>query len=91
VNPYDTDATAACMIRALTMPLEERQERWAAMMARVDENTVESWCASFVEALAADAPLSPEAIAAGREVELIATGRPASGRRVRGPWTTSKN
>jgi trehalose 6-phosphate synthase len=91
VNPYDTDATAVAMSRALTMPLEERQERWAAMMARVEENTVEHWCASFVEALMEDSfdPLLPEAIAAGREPEgRAAASRPASG----GPaWSSAKN
>ena len=28
VNPYDTEATATAIARALDMPLEERQERW---------------------------------------------------------------
>src|SRR5215203_3282047 len=32
VNPYDSDATAAAIKRALEMPLDERKERWSAMM-----------------------------------------------------------
>jgi trehalose 6-phosphate synthase len=54
VNPYDTDATAAAIARALDMPLDERRERWAAMMARLEESTVDSWCGDFLTSLAAD-------------------------------------
>ena len=39
VNPYDTDATAAAIRRALEMPLDERQARWSAMMAQLSEHT----------------------------------------------------
>jgi trehalose 6-phosphate synthase len=89
VNPYDTDATAAAMGRALTMPIEERQERWASMMGRIEENTVQHWCASFVEALAEDSfvPL-PDAIAADARA---ATSRPAATGRVGTPWSATKN
>jgi trehalose 6-phosphate synthase len=93
VNPYDTDATAAAMVRALAMPIEERQERWAAMMARIEENSVQHWCASFVEALMDDSfvPL-PEAIAAGLEAEArTAASRPAAAGRTRAPWSATKN
>jgi trehalose 6-phosphate synthase len=74
VNPYDTDLTAAAIARALVMPLEERRERWAALMARIDDNTIDHWCTSFVEALAEDgfAPLPAEALPSAREAE---TGR----------------
>jgi trehalose 6-phosphate synthase len=76
VNPYDTDAAAAAITRALSMPIEERQERWATMMARVEENTVQHWCTSFVETLAEDrfVPLPPEAMAAVREADARAAG-----------------
>jgi trehalose 6-phosphate synthase len=52
VNPYDTEACAAAIARALQMPLEERQERWAAMMERLQTNTVEAWCRQFLSRLA---------------------------------------
>ena len=94
VNPYDTDATAAAMVRALAMPLEERLERWAAMMARVEENSVQHWCASFVEALMDDTfvPLAPEAIAAGLDADARTAGnRPAAPRRASPPWSATKN
>jgi trehalose 6-phosphate synthase len=94
VNPYDTDATAAAMLRALAMPLEERQERWAAMMARIEDNTVQHWCASFVETLVDDGvvPLSPETIAVSREPDAPTTvGRPVAGGRPSAPWSITKN
>jgi trehalose 6-phosphate synthase len=52
VNPYDTEATANAIVRALQMPLEERKERWAAMMEKLRANTVDHWCAAFLAALA---------------------------------------
>ena len=33
VNPYDTEATAAAIARAFSMQLDERKDRWHAMMA----------------------------------------------------------
>jgi trehalose 6-phosphate synthase len=54
VNPYDSDATASAIKRALDMPLDERKERWSAMMTHLERNTVDSWCGDFLHALAAD-------------------------------------
>lgn len=51
VNPYDSEATAATIKRALDMPLDERKERWSAMMATVETNTVDRWCANFLAVL----------------------------------------
>jgi trehalose 6-phosphate synthase len=51
VNPYDTEACAAAIARALRMPLEERRERWDSMMARLRTNTVEAWCQHFLSSL----------------------------------------
>jgi trehalose 6-phosphate synthase len=53
VNPYDTEATAAAIARALTMSLEERKDRWHAMMDHLDRNNVSEWCRRFLTALAA--------------------------------------
>jgi trehalose 6-phosphate synthase len=53
VNPYDTEATATAIRQALEMSLDERRERWQAMVARLKENGVENWCRAFLEALAA--------------------------------------
>ena len=51
VNPYDADATAAAIARALEMPLAERQERWRRMMDRLEANSTSDWAARFVSVL----------------------------------------
>jgi trehalose 6-phosphate synthase len=82
VNPYDTDATATAIARALDMPLDERRERWAAMMARLDENTVERWCGDFLRSLASDETCAIVASADGEDDKApgpgLATGIPRS-------------
>jgi trehalose-6-phosphate synthase len=75
------------------MSLSERQERWGTMMARVEENTVQHWCESFMEALMddSDVALLPEAVAAGRDADVRAAAvRPSPGRRA-ASLTTTKN
>ena len=56
VNPYDAEATGAAIARALSMPIDERKERWTAMMARLKDNSVDRWCANFIETLAGGQP-----------------------------------
>jgi hypothetical protein len=51
VNPYDIEATA----RAFTMPLDERKDRWHAMMAALRANSVHDWASHFLQALANEA------------------------------------
>jgi trehalose 6-phosphate synthase len=51
VNPHDIDAVAAALNTALTMPLEQRRERWAALMDVVSRNTVAAWRDRFLDAL----------------------------------------
>jgi trehalose 6-phosphate synthase len=43
VNPYDEAGMARAMDRALSMPLEERQERHQAMLAIMRHNSLERW------------------------------------------------
>ena len=50
-NPYDPDAVAEALQTALGMPLEERRERWQAMMAVLRRNSIVAWRESFLEAL----------------------------------------
>jgi trehalose 6-phosphate synthase len=50
-NPYDPDAVAEALQTALGMPLEERCERWRAMMAVLRRNSIAAWRESFLEAL----------------------------------------
>jgi trehalose 6-phosphate synthase len=51
VNPYDTDEMAEALHTALTMPVEERRERYQALITRVRKNDVTSWRESFLDAL----------------------------------------
>lgn len=53
VNPYDPDDIAEAMDAALEMPLEERQERHAALRRAVFEVTSARYCNVFVDALSA--------------------------------------
>jgi len=52
VNPHDIDGMAQALSRAFFMPVEERSERWSAMMAKLKANSVQKWFADFVAALA---------------------------------------
>src|ERR1700719_481837 len=51
VNPYDIEATAAAIARAFAMPLDERKDRWNAMMAALRANSVYDWASHFLQAL----------------------------------------
>jgi trehalose 6-phosphate synthase len=51
VNPYDAESVAAAMAQALTMPLEERRERHAALMAAITANNIDKWQNDFLHAL----------------------------------------
>ena len=51
VNPLDADAMAEALHRALTMPAEERRERWQSMMRSVSDNSVIAWRETFLRLL----------------------------------------
>lgn len=51
VNPHDTDEMALAIHRAMTMPVEERCERYQALIARVRRNDVTHWRETFLAAL----------------------------------------
>ena len=51
VNPHDVDETAAALHAALTMPGEQRIERWRRMMSVLQQNTVGVWRERFLHAL----------------------------------------
>jgi trehalose 6-phosphate synthase len=53
VNPYDVDGTANAIARALSMPIEERRQRWQGMMTHLLEHDVSRWCDDFLTDLAA--------------------------------------
>ncbi|MGJ7041421.1 trehalose 6-phosphate synthase [Shinella sp. BE166] len=48
VNPYDVEGTADAIARSLTMPLEERRDRWKSMMNALRANDVFTWCDTFL-------------------------------------------
>ena len=52
VNPYDTDDMAKQLYRGLTMPLEERRARHAALLSRVTDFGAKEWAAAFLKELA---------------------------------------
>ncbi|MGB8182598.1 MAG: trehalose-6-phosphate synthase [Stellaceae bacterium] len=51
VNPFDIDAMAEAIHRALTMPLAERQARWHSMMRSITTNTAAAWQETFLKLL----------------------------------------
>jgi trehalose 6-phosphate synthase len=51
VNPYDVEATAHAIGRAIAMPVEARRERWASMMPRLIRHDVTAWCSDFLARL----------------------------------------
>lgn len=51
VNPYDIDGVADGIHRALSMPIEERKERYQRMIETLRQNDITAWRTRFVEAL----------------------------------------
>ena len=51
VNPYDIGATADVIRAALEMSLDERRERYAALIETIEKNDITAWCRSFLSAL----------------------------------------
>jgi len=82
VNPYDPDAVASAIARALTMPLEERIARHNQLYRALLANDIADWGDRFLAALTDGAIALPkQARAAGaatpRDVsDLSAAGRP---------------
>jgi trehalose 6-phosphate synthase len=51
VNPHDLDGMAQKISMALRMPLEERRERWIAMIGKLKTTSVQSWFSDFTAEL----------------------------------------
>jgi trehalose 6-phosphate synthase len=51
VNPYDTRAVSHAIQAALSMSLQERRERYTAMLQILRRNDIAAWTRRFVEAL----------------------------------------
>ncbi len=60
VNPYDIDEVAQSLHTAIVMPLEERQERYHALLARIRKHDAKNWRDGFLTALR-EAPLGAAA------------------------------
>jgi trehalose 6-phosphate synthase len=58
VNPYDPETVATSIARALTMTIEERRERHAALFRVISENNIQSWGENFLAALTAQSAAS---------------------------------
>ena len=52
VNPHETEAMAVAMRQALEMPLGERKERHARMLARITTHDIDWWAQQFLTRLA---------------------------------------
>lgn len=52
INPLDAEDIVEALERALTMPLAERRERWAAMFDNVRRHGISEWREAFLRRLA---------------------------------------
>ncbi len=91
VNPYDIGATAEVIRTALEMSLEERRERYSALMETIEKNNITAWCQSFLASLAslAEPDQPPEEIARALE-KLRGAGQPKPKSRAAGLTSGAK-
>jgi len=74
VNPHDIDGMSQALATALAMPLDERRERWEAMMAVLTQSPVQGWFNDFVDTLIEnETAIVPEANLVTAPVPLIET------------------
>ena len=76
VNPYDVDAVADSLERALTMSPQERQARMKTIRRRVFDYDVNAWAGGFLRRLAATRPdtARPMAERPDRGLATVLTG-----------------
>jgi trehalose 6-phosphate synthase len=81
VNPYDTEAVAAAIQRALTMPLEERRARHSALYDIILKSDINDWPGRFLSALTGaptlEAPPDKAPVPTSAEVTHLADRRAA--------------
>jgi trehalose 6-phosphate synthase len=58
VNPYDTEAVAAAIHRALSMPPEERRSRYKTLFDTLTHNDIANWAERFISTLTRPSPSS---------------------------------
>lgn len=66
VNPYDPDAVAAAIARAVEMPLDERRQRHKDLYSTLLQNDISLWGDRFLKAL-----MSPRKMRAGQDAPGI--------------------
>ncbi len=86
VNPYDAESVANAISRALSMSLEERRDRNAALMQGIRENDGNRWQLNFLAALR-DEDRTAEEIRAALQMADTAERMPPRRRAVLGPMT----
>lgn len=76
VNPHDIDGVARQIANALTIGLDERRERWQAMISKLRKSSVRKWYTDFLSALRSASPASSLFAAArpGAPVRLDVVG-----------------
>ena len=65
VNPHDIDGMARQIALALGMRVEERRERWHAMVRKLRASSVQNWFSEFLHTLA-DVRRTPARLATPR-------------------------
>lgn len=61
VNPHDVEGLARAFMKALTMSIAERRQRWNAMIKTLEESALDGWFSDFTAALAATRRKRPSA------------------------------
>jgi trehalose 6-phosphate synthase len=82
VNPYDPEAVATAIRRALSMPIEERRARQQALFDKLAASDIESWPDRFLDALLGDS--IADRVAASPAGAAIHPGATAPARVVKG-------
>jgi trehalose 6-phosphate synthase len=77
VNPHDIDGMARQIAVALAMGIEERRERWQAMVHKLKAASVQNWFADFLHTLA-DVRRAPVRVATRPIVLELANRRAAA-------------
>jgi trehalose 6-phosphate synthase len=74
VNPYDPEAVAAAVARAITMPQDERVERHSSLFAALKRNDISAWGDRFLASLQ-ESPPPPHQRNPIRTSQTVATRR----------------
>jgi trehalose 6-phosphate synthase len=61
INPYDADGFAAALHFALTMPVDEQEQRMRRMRSRVEDNNIYRWAGMLLSEAAKLLPAAPVA------------------------------